>query len=344
MEPRQREAWLDYVRMMSIFLVVLYHTPPRLPLLDEAVVLNLRMPVFFCVSGFLFNEVKYRRFGTFIGQRARQILVPYLVFCLAFYLLWLIVPHGTGTAWWQPLVEVAQGFPVTLCQPFWYITALFSMQIIYYVILRLTGEQKGVTMAACFALTGFYIALGYLIPDDVSLGRYLSFWRIEDALLFLPFYAVGNGFREAIKRWSWGNVPFTVVTVVLALISMIIMGNVYWMRDNTEQLWAGMFLALRIVAGLMVIPAYLCLGKLVAAWMGRHRAVELIVMSGTVYLALQNYCIAAASRLMNFAGMGSPAWSKPLVALAVMVIIFPVAWLIMRYVPWVAGQRKTQRP
>lgn len=337
---QRREAWLDYVRVMSIFLVVLYHTPPRIPLLDEAVVLNLRMPVFFCVSGFLFNEVKYRGFLTFLKHRARQILVPYFIFSLAFYAVWLLWqwlhPAGKDLLW--PLVEIVKGDPATVCQPFWYITCLFSMQIIYYFILRV-ARRGWATMAACAVLAGCYIALGYLIPDDVNLGDYLRVWRVEDALLFLPFYAAGNSFREHFARLSFkGGVARSLVLVALAAVSMTVMGEVYWMRDNSRQLWAGLFLAIRIVAGLMVIPAYLCLGKVVAAWLGRNKVVELIVVSGTVYLALQNYFIAAFARLMGHGLFVDQPWLKLAVALLVMACIYPVAWFIDRHARWVLGK------
>ena len=33
----ERQAWLDYVRFFSIFLVVVVHTPPRLELFDDGV-------------------------------------------------------------------------------------------------------------------------------------------------------------------------------------------------------------------------------------------------------------------------------------------------------------------
>ena len=52
---KERQPWLDYVRFFSIFLVILFHTPPRMPMFDDAVILNLRIPVFFCISGFLYS-------------------------------------------------------------------------------------------------------------------------------------------------------------------------------------------------------------------------------------------------------------------------------------------------
>lgn len=335
---QRREAWLDYVRVMSIFLVVLYHTPPRLPLLDEAVVLNLRMPVFFCISGFLFNEVKYRNFFTFLKHRARQILVPYFIFSLAFYAVWLAVHWRDGDLL-RPLVEIIKGDPATVCKPFWYITCLFSMQIIYYFILRVV-RRGWATFAFCAVVAGGYIALGYIIPDEVNLGDYLHVWRVEDALLFLPFYAAGNSFREGFAHLSFkGDTVRSLLLVALAIASMVVMGEVYWMRDNTRQLWAGLFLAIRIVAGLMVIPAYLCAGKAVASWLGRNKVVELIVVSGTVYLALQNYFIAVFARLLGPELFDGQPWLKFTIALLVMACIYPVAWFIDRHARWILGKK-----
>ena len=86
---KQRTPWLDYVRFFSIFLVILYHTPPRIELLDEAVILNLRVPVFFCISGFLFNDGRWSSFWRYAWHRGKQILIPYVLFFAVFYGLWL---------------------------------------------------------------------------------------------------------------------------------------------------------------------------------------------------------------------------------------------------------------
>ena len=79
---KQRQAWLDYVRFFSIFLVIVFHTPPRLPLLDNAVVLNLRVPVFFCISGFLYSIDRWSGFKQYALHRSKQIVVPYVTFFL----------------------------------------------------------------------------------------------------------------------------------------------------------------------------------------------------------------------------------------------------------------------
>ncbi|MDY3734442.1 MAG: acyltransferase family protein, partial [Sodaliphilus sp.] len=65
----ERQAWLDYVRFFSIFLVIVFHTPPRLELFDDAVILNLRVPVFFCISGFLYSFDRWPRFTTYLRHR-----------------------------------------------------------------------------------------------------------------------------------------------------------------------------------------------------------------------------------------------------------------------------------
>ena len=83
---KERQAWLDYVRFFSIFLVIVFHTPPRLPLIDDAVILNLRIPVFFCISGFLYSFDRWKSFSEYALHRARQILIPYTTFFIVFYI------------------------------------------------------------------------------------------------------------------------------------------------------------------------------------------------------------------------------------------------------------------
>ena len=143
---KERIPWLDYVRFFSIFLVILFHTPPQTPIMDGKVIINLRIPLFFCISGYLFNIVKYSTFGQFFKHRGKQILVPYVTFFVVFYALWLVVGRQLGDAdvtWWQPLVDFVKGEPHTVLGTFWYLSCLFVMQIT-------TSCSDGYLASGCF--------------------------------------------------------------------------------------------------------------------------------------------------------------------------------------------------
>ena len=76
-----------------------------------------------------------------------------------------------------------------------------------------------------------------------------------------------------------------------------------------------------------------------ASWLGRNKVVELIVVSGTVYLALQNYFIAVFARLLGPELFDGQPWLKFAVALLVMACIYPVAWFIDRHARWILGKK-----
>ena len=334
---RERTPWLDYVRMFSIFLVILYHTPPRSPLLDEAVILNLRVPVFFCISGFLFNDRRWASFWHYAWHRGKQIVIPYILFFAVFYALWLWFGRDLAGAQdraipvTRPLLEMAMGDPKTIVAPFWYIACLMSMQLIYWCIAHWVPRRW--TLVVCLALA----ALTYWLPWQCW---WMRFWNLGNALLFMPFYALGHSMHDRLMRLKFDSPTSTLALMAVAAASMMAMT---WVADVKAD-DPGLYSLLRVACGLLVIPAYLCAGKWVARLGGRHRFIELIVLGGTIYLGLQNYAIGiiriGIERIAGAGWLDGHAWLRLVIAIVVMVAIYPVAVLIQRHAPWVIGRRR----
>lgn len=338
---QERQAWLDYVRFFSIFLVIVFHTPPRLALFDDAVILNLRVPVFFCISGFLYSFDRWPRFTTYLRHRAKQILVPYCTFFFIFYALWLMVgrkmvgPEEEAISVWQPIIEFVSGNPQTVVAPFWYIACLFTMQILYWCIERMVPRRF--VFPACLALAAGTYLIPYEIPTVSTIGH---LWNIGNALLFLPFYALGNSFKPMLSRLEFRTPPGAAIWVAMAAVSVIIMVEATTLHTTDPQ----MYCLVRIAAGLMIIPCYFCVAKWIAAKLGHRRIIEFVVVSGTVYLGLQNYFIGVAKIVLNrilYDGvLDDNIWLKYVIAVAVMIAIYPFAWAIDRYAPWLIGKGK----
>ena len=338
---QQREAWLDYVRFFSIFLVIVFHTPPRLALFDDAVILNLRVPVFFCISGFLYSFDRRPRFLDYVKHRAKQILVPYCTFFVAFYALWLMVGRSMvgaeeeAISVWAPVVEFISGNPQTVVAPFWYIACLFTIQMLYRGIECLVKRTWVLPTCVVLALATYFIP--YEIPVVAAIGK---IWNIGNALLFLPFYALGNCCKGLLSRLEFRTPPGAAIWVAMAAASIVVMVQAASLRESDPQ----MYHIVRIGAGLMVIPCYFCLAKWIAGRCGYRRVIEFVVVSGTVYLGLQNYCIGIAKMVLNrvfYDGvLLDHIWLKFVIAVAVMIAIYPIAWAIDRYAPWLIGKGK----
>lgn len=325
---KERIPWLDYVRFFSIFLVILFHTPPQTPILDGKIIINLRIPLFFCISGYLFNIAKYSNFGQFFSHRGRQILVPYLTFFIVFYVLWLLVGTKLGdanVAWWQPLVDFVKGEPHTVLGTFWYLSCLFVMQVLFYFLQRLLPNQ-------------------WLFPASIILSVAAincpleNYWHVWNAMVYMPFYAFGNCFKHYLSKVSFSSRHRTGILLALGVVSLVIMAlSIYIEEKNSMNV-------IKIACGVMVIPTYICLAKWLAKRYGRNSIIELVVMNGTVYLAFQNHMIGFIKVMLErafYTGvMEENLWLKFTVPFMVMIAIYPFAWLIHHHMPWMLGKKK----
>ena len=120
-------------------------------------------------------------------------------------------------------------------------------------------------------------------PSWSAIGK---IWNIGNALLFLPFYALGNCCKGLLSRLEFRTPPGAAIWVAMAAASIVVMVQAASLRESDPQ----MYHIVRIGAGLMVIPCYFCLAKWIAGRCGHRRVIEFVVVSGTVYLGLQNYC------------------------------------------------------
>lgn len=325
---KERIPWLDYVRFFSIFLVILFHTPPQTPILDGKIIINLRIPLFFCISGYLFNIGKYSKFWQFFSHRGKQILVPYVTFFIVFYVMWLLIGNKLGDAhveWWQPFIDFVKGEPHTVLGTFWYLSCLFVMQVLYYFLQRLLPSQ-------------------WLFPASIILSVAAincpieNYWHVWNAMVYMPFYAFGNCFKGYIGKVSFSDRRRTTILFSLAIVSLAVMAlSIYIQEKNSMNV-------IKIACGVMIIPTYICLAKWFASRYGRNRIIELVVMNGTVYLAFQNHMIGfikvMLERVFYTGVIEDHLWLKFTVPFVVMISIFPFAWLIHNYFPWMLGKKK----
>jgi len=315
-----------------MFLVVAYHSPPRLEVLDEVFIFNLRMPVFFAMAGFLFNAKKYNTFGKYLKQRAKQIIVPYIVFFVFFYVLWLVVGRrmvgGEEMAVppLQPLWEFVMGRPEVVVQTFWYLACLFTIQIIYYWIQRWTKGYWRFVVALALNLSLF------VLPD----ADWMRTWNFDRALVFMPLYAFGDCFRDYIKQVDFSRTGQTFAIILLALVGC---GALYFGRQAVPK---STFYVLRVEVALMLLPAVLAIFKAIAKRLPISPAARTVVITGTIYLAFQNYFIGIIKIILTkCCGEGifdEHIWLKLVIALVVMVAIYPFAAFINRRMPWALGK------
>ena len=329
----KRQAWLDYIKLMAMFLVVVYHTPPRYDNAHEAALFNMGAPVFFFAAGYLFNIAKQKGFLSFLSHRARQILVPYTTFFIIFYALWLVVgrrmagPEEMAIDRLTPLWQFIQGTPDVVLGPFWFLAALFTMQVIYYPIKKYLSGYWPLVIA-------LVLSLSLLVMPDLP---WLRYWNLDKALLYMPIYAVGNCCHSLVDRFTLASPGRALLWAGLAIVGL---GFLIYAPLNIDRAVA---YVLAPVAVILVLPLYTALCRCGSSHSLMGRVARVVAINGITYLALQNYLIGVikivAARLLGpdvFDAHG--ILLKVAIAIVVMVVLYPLAILIDRYLPFLLGK------
>ena len=328
----KRQAWLDYIKFIAMTLVVVYHTPPRYDSAHEAALFNMGAPVFFFAAGYLFNIAKQKNFFTFLRHRARQILVPYTTFFIIFYALWLVVgrrmagPEEQAIDVLTPLWQFVQGTPDVVLGPFWFLAALFTMQVIYYPIKRYLSGHWPLVVA-------LLLSVGLLVMPDVPWFRY---WNLDKAFLYMPIYAFGNCCRTLVGKFDFATPARSLLWIVLAVLGLgfLIVAPLNIDRDVAY--------VLAPEAVILVLPLYTAVCKWLEDRCGTSRIAQTVAITGITYLALQNYLIGVikivAAKLLGPAVLDDSILLKIVIALVVMAVLYPLAIFIERYLPFLLGK------
>lgn len=330
-----RKAWLDILKLIAMFLVVVYHTPPRYDNAHEAALFNMGAPVFFFAAGYLFNIARQPDFLAFLRHRARQILVPYTTFFIIFYALWLVVgrrmagPEEMAIGTLTPLWQFLQGTPDVVLGPFWFLAALFTMQVIYYPIKRY--------LSGCWPLViALLLSLSLLVMPDLPWFRY---WNLDKAFLYMPIYALGNCCHPLVEKFDFSRPVRSLLWLLLAVAGLGFLIVAPLTIDRSVAY------VLAPVAVMLCLPLYTAVSRRLEHSGLLCRVARVVAVTSITYLALQNYLIGIIKMLVGKV-MGTQVWDgnlllKVAVALAVMAILYPIAIFIDRRLPWLLGKKSS---
>lgn len=85
---KKRVDWIDLCKFIAISSVVWGHV--GLPKTFDIYIHAWHMPIFFFLSGYVFNYNKYIKLIYLLKQRTKTLLVPYFVYGMSLFLLWNI--------------------------------------------------------------------------------------------------------------------------------------------------------------------------------------------------------------------------------------------------------------
>ncbi len=158
MTRKERIDYLDIAKGIGILLVIIGHVEyVALPV--RQYITSFHMPLFFLISGMLIRY-KQEELGTmksFICRKCKGIMVPYVIFSMAYLLIEgaRVVIKGS-TNWPAVLRLVYQSFCLQGISVLWFLPALFMGQVCFVWIRKKSNHvQTLFCMAALFVVVYF---------------------------------------------------------------------------------------------------------------------------------------------------------------------------------------------
>ena len=223
-EKQKREAWLDIAKCFCIVMIVINHTNIRIPVVTFLAGMFF-IPLFFVSAGYTYRN-KGESFKTFVLDKAKRLLIPYVV-CNVLLVGYFTVTGGLSkpallgifysrSMLMAPGSEWNMGLMNCLNAPTWFLTCLFLVYCIYYVIdckCADASKRRNVIL--------FSMALGIIL---VEYSPVLLPWGLENALFFLGFVEAGRILKEGGLTWlrknEWIYANFLIGFVIISYLNV----------------------------------------------------------------------------------------------------------------------------
>lgn len=233
-----RVLYIDYAKALGMLLIIWGHV--KLTGVSNEFVYAFHIPLFFFLSGMVFNRDRYVDFGHFLSKKVRSLLIPYAVFSLLTWILWVaysFLTHADVDSIWRPLLQtfIAQGSGGFLVHnvPLWFVTCLFVVEMIYWFVSKLK-DSLNVTLCVVLAIVGFCLDN----RCDVWDFRLMP-WSIDVAMMAIIFFALGNQIVKHVSTerfmgwvdshrllsWLWVIVGFALTAFIGHLNGAVSMGH-----------------------------------------------------------------------------------------------------------------------
>lgn len=197
MNTKERMTWVDVVKGIGIFLMVLGHA--SIPDLLKVWIYGFHMPLFFIIAGYLFDLSKWKERGIYelIRNRAKAYLVPYTIFFVVNLICWIAlnVFSGRGVEIKSIVIWILAGLwshdvMMPNCAPLWFLTCLFVTYILFWLLLLVNGIKR-ILLCLVYCVTLILICI-----FEKKIGLTQLPWHIDVAFFGSIFMLFGNYLRK----------------------------------------------------------------------------------------------------------------------------------------------------
>lgn len=341
---KKRDDWIDFCKFIIIFYMVWGHV--GMPAALDKYIHVFHMPIFFFLSGYLFNIDKIKNFKTFLIKKTKALLVPYFLFPIAIYCFWVIVYKfinkpipETQLSLWRGLFTVN-----AIISPFaavqWFLTCLFLVEIMFYIIIRIIKSNRIVLIPILilFSLMGYYYT---------NVINFRLYWGLDTALTALVFYGVGYLLNDInnhrIKSLVFS--PSLFKLIILFILSLIFTSLNGYVNMRTLQ-YSNYFLyylsSLTSIMMYIMLAMYVCKTKKINS-SKVHMGLLYIGQNTLVVLVLNQLFIKSLNMILSkvkiYRGISNGNLKNLLFTIVIIALMLPASYILNKYLPFTIGKK-----
>lgn len=338
-----RIHWIDNLKGFAIILVVIGHQ--NIPSYLSKYIFSFHMPLFFFISGYLFDFEKYiDSQSMFMKKKIVTLIVPYFSFTLLAYLFYAffdlinepkvqnidLLPNG----FLYEILKTVYSGPSLLNYPLWFLTCLFITEMIFYLLLR-----KYYICHSKFVLIIFLMSIfGYLG------GTYLPFrlpFGLDIALTSIVFYTAGYYFRNNKYFSYYKENNYLYLFFILVHLLLFSIFNNYVTEVDVNNLEYGNYFIFYLAAFSGIIT-YVYLFKRIKS----NKFLEFYGKNSLVVLGLHAMVIGVFKHLIKLLDLNRALFEDNIFfififTISTLLLMAPMITIINRHFSFMLGKIKT---
>ncbi|OCA99776.1 acyltransferase family protein [Clostridium beijerinckii] len=301
---RNRIEYVDVFRGIAIVLMVMGHIGFSGHF--DKYIHMFHMPLWFFISGWFYKEQDEELF-TIVKKKAKNLVIPYIIFGIVQYPAWLLFNYGSSTDLLEPIRNyfwINTNLVMPVAGALWFLTCLFFTEIFFLNIRRKVDNEK-----IFFILIIILSILGTLF---YKIFLFRLPWAIDTAFVALGFYYVGYEFKLHVgkKIFFWLlNMPITITILAFFINFALCFVNGYVNLRTGAYAFVPLFWLNSVTAILVYWNISKGLDKVqikLVRVICNH--IKYIGRNSIIYLCLNQLCILIFSKIINFANYGVLIW------------------------------------
>lgn len=327
---KERIEYIDIAKFFGIFLMVLCHA--GMHNIVTSVIYAFHMPLFFFLSGYLYDRKKQRNLGQYFVKKCKTIMIPYIIFALILcfgtrYLVdWVLIIYGSRDSL----------FAASSFTPLWFLPCFFLSTIFYSFVSLYTKKSEKLYFGVIIliGILGFYLS---------SFRHYLCYgcpWNADVALIGVVLMALGNEAKRLLvdKYRIIGGGIFLLIGIVLSLLNLpesLTEGNPH--VEMSVSVYGNPLLFL-LTAFLLCYATIIISREIVKRC--DHKIVKLITYYGSNTITV--LCIHGIALQLFQLGLKrfqfEGAYYALIISLLVFTVLYPIIIFINKYLPNIVGK------